>query len=78
MSNDSSDTEREAPRYDKLDDAERRQRPTSVRPLTFDDVATPGPTFRNTRHLVPIETVQHGDEQVFAARGALVYHELTI
>ena len=70
MPNDSSGADREAPRYDKLDDAERRQRPTTVRPLTFDDLATPGPTFRNTRHLVPIESVQPADEQVFAARGA--------
>jgi hypothetical protein len=70
MPNDSSGASKESPRYDKLDDAERRQRPTTVRPLTFDDLATPGPTFRNSRHLVPIESVQPGDEQVFAARGA--------
>jgi hypothetical protein len=57
-------------RHDKLDDAERRQRPTTVRPLTFDDLATPGPTFRNTRHLVPIESVQPGDDRSFAAPGA--------
>jgi hypothetical protein len=57
------------PRVDTIADAERHERPTLVRPLTFDDLATPGPRFRNTRHLVPIESVSAGDEQVFAARG---------
>ena len=51
-----------------LDEAERRQRPASIRPLTFDELTKPGPTFRNTQYLVPIESVQEGDDQVFAAR----------
>src|SRR5262249_62257758 len=50
-----------------LDQAERRQRPASIRPLTFDELTKPGPTFRNTQYLVPIESVQEGDDQVFAA-----------
>ena len=55
-------------RVDRLSDVERRERPRDVRALTFDDLARPGPTFRDTSHLVPIESVQTGDCQVFAAR----------
>jgi len=55
-------------RFDRLSDLERRERPRDVRALTFDDLARPGPTFRDTSHLVPIESVQTGDRQVFAAR----------
>jgi hypothetical protein len=56
-------------RFDRLSDVERRERPRDIRALTFDDVARPGPTFRDTSRLVPIESVQAGDRQVFAARG---------
>ena len=55
-------------RFDRLSDVERRERPRDVRALTFDDLARPGPTFRDTSHLVRIESVQTGDRQVFAAR----------
>ena len=58
------------PRYDKLDDADRRRRPETVRRLTFEELAAPGPTFRDTRYLVPIESVEAGDAQVLAARSA--------
>ena len=56
-------------RFDRLSDVERRERPREIHALTFDDLARPGPTFRDTSHLVPIESVQAGDRQVFAARG---------
>jgi len=58
----------EKPRHAKLDEGERRQRPATTRRLTFEELATPGPTFRDTRYLIPIECVESGDVQVFAAR----------
>jgi len=60
------------PRYGRLDDAERQRRPAVIRRLTFEDLARPGAHIRDTSHLVPIESVQAGDEQVFAARGARI------
>ena len=61
--------DRDRGRFDAIDDADRLRRPAVVQRLTFDELALPGPAFRDTRHLVPIESVRAGDEQVFAARG---------
>ncbi|HTI38961.1 MAG TPA: hypothetical protein VL484_15455 [Vicinamibacterales bacterium] len=56
-------------RYGALDDEERSQRPASIRPLSFEELTTPGPQFRDTSGVVPIESVRTGDTQVLAARG---------
>ena len=56
-------------RYGVLDDDERVRRPETIRRLHFDELATPGPQFRNASGVVPIENVQAGDGQVLAARG---------
>lgn len=56
------------PRYGLLGDAERLVRPHKTRRLTFEDLAEPGPTFRETSAIVPIESAREGDEQVLAAR----------
>jgi len=61
--------DRDRRRFDVIDDADRLHRPAVVRRLTYEELALPGPAFRDTRHLVPIESVRAGDEQVFAARG---------
>jgi len=51
-----------------LDEAGRR-RPESSERITFDDLAAPVPAGRvDGGRLIPIESVQPGDEQVFAAR----------
>src|SRR5215468_10007961 len=52
----------------ELSEEERRQRPSEVRPLTFEDMVSPTHHFRVVRFLVPIESVRAGDDQVFAAR----------
>ena len=33
-------------------------------------LTTSGPTFRNARHLIPIDSVHSGEEQGFSARGS--------
>lgn len=55
-------------RYGVLEDAERGVRPETVHRLTFEDVSAPGPAFRDTSGIVPIESVRDGDAQVLAAR----------
>src|SRR5262245_29191718 len=55
-------------RYGVLEDAERGVRPETVRRLTFEEVSAPGPAFRDTSGIVPIESVRDGDVQVLAAR----------
>src|SRR5262245_19982669 len=55
-------------RYGVLEDVERGVRPETVRRLTFEDVSAPGPAFRDTSGIVPIESVRDGDAQVLAAR----------
>ncbi len=53
----------------ELDETERRGRPRVPRRIAFDDFGAPGPRPRiDGRSLIPIESVQPGDEQVFAAR----------
>jgi hypothetical protein len=52
-----------------LDAEQRRRRPEQIQPLTFENLTRPGPRFRETSGLVPLEVVQAGDTQVFAARG---------
>ena len=52
-----------------LDEAGRQRRPAASGRITFDDLAAPVPTGRvDGGRLIPIESVQAGDEQVFAAR----------
>jgi hypothetical protein len=55
---------------DVLDDHGRSRRPSELRRLTFDDVVDAGGSMlvRGYARIVPIESVQPGDEQVFAAR----------
>jgi hypothetical protein len=56
--------------YGVLNDAERYERPKTVRLLTLGGLAEPGkPSFLDTSAIVPIESVVAGDEQVLAARG---------
>ena len=53
---------------EELEGAERR-RPSDVNRVVFDALVEPGPRSRvEARSLIPIETVQPGDEQVLAAR----------
>jgi hypothetical protein len=53
---------------EELEGAERR-RPLDVHRVVFDDLVEPGPRSRiEARSLIPIESVQPGDEQVLAAR----------
>src|SRR5215471_8453610 len=65
-------------RYGVLSDIERHERPLAVLRLTFDELAEPGPAFRDTSAIVPIESVRSGDLQVLAARGLRVTEERTI
>ncbi len=64
---------------DELDEAGRLHRPAPVDRVTFGDLAAPVPHGRvDGRRLVPIESVQAGDEQVFAARLPRRYGEPVI
>jgi hypothetical protein len=54
---------------DELDEHERQRRPSASHRVEFSDLVIPGPRHRvDGGRLIPIESVQPGDEQIFAAR----------
>src|SRR3954454_11397826 len=70
--------ERSLRRYGMLDDDERLVRPQTIRQLTFDDLTRPGPTFRDSSDIIPIESARAGDAQVLAARSPKTSREHVI